>query len=93
MTCEDEDYSAVLEFLRTDEYKIRNILIKDIQLSTDYAGSFNKEVIHYLITNEGFRMQGHVDRAVLDNADQVGNNCLTYIHGICGWSENTLYDL
>ena len=39
VTCEDEDYSAVLEFLRTDEYKIRNILIKDIQLSTDYAGS------------------------------------------------------
>ena len=85
VTCEDEDYSAVLEFLRTDEYKIRNILIKDIQLSTDYAGSFNKEeVIHYLITNEGFRMQGHADRVVLDNTDQVGNNCLTYIESVDG---------
>ena len=60
VSCASEEYSAVLEFLRTDEYKIPNILIKDIQLSTDYAGSFNKEeVIHYLITNEGFRMQGH----------------------------------
>ena len=32
VSCVSEDYSAVLEFLRTDEYKIRNILIKDIQL-------------------------------------------------------------
>ena len=75
-----EEYSAVLEFLRTDEYKTRNILIKDIQLSTDFAGSFNKEeVIHYLMTNKGFRMQGHADRTILDNTDQVGNNCFTYM--------------
>ena len=32
VSCASEEYSAVLEFLRTDEYKIRNILIKDIQL-------------------------------------------------------------
>ena len=80
VSCASEEYSTVLEFLRTDEYKIRNILIKDIQLSTDYAGSFNKEeVIHYLLTNEGFRMQGHADRTILDNTDQVGNNCRTYM--------------
>ena len=61
------------------------MLIKDIQLSTDYAGSFNKEeVIHYLITNEGFRMQGHADRVVLDNTDQVGNNCFTYMESVDG---------
>ena len=83
VSCASEEYSAVLEFLRTDEYKIRNILIKDIQLSTDYAGSFNKEeVIHYLMTNEGFRMQGHADRTILDNTEQVGNNCLTYMESL-----------
>ena len=85
VSCASEEYSAVLEFLRTDEYKIRNILIKDIQISTDYAGSFNKEeVIHYLMTNEGFRMQGHADRTILDNTDQVGNNCLTYMEFLDG---------
>ena len=85
VSCASEEYSAVLEFLTTDEYKIRNILIKDIQLSTDYAGSFNKEeVIHYLMTNEGFRMQGHADRTILDNTDQVGNNCLTYMESLDG---------
>ena len=85
VSCASEEYSAVLEFLRTDEYKIRNILIKDIQFSTDYAGSFNKEeVIHYLMTNEGFRMQGQADRVVLDNTDQVGNSCLTYMESLDG---------
>ena len=83
VSCASEEYSAVLEFLRTDEYKIRNILIKDIQLSTDYAGSFNKEeVIHYLMTNEGFRMQRHADRTILDNTEQVSNNCLTYMESL-----------
>ena len=59
-------------------------MIKDIQLSTDHAGSFNKEVIHYLMTNEGFCMQGHADRTILDNTDQVGNNCLTYMESLDG---------
>ena len=78
-------FSAVLEFLKTDEYKTRNILIKDSQSSTDYAGSFNKEeVIHYLMTNEGFRMQGHADGTILDNTDQVGKNCLTYMESLDG---------
>ena len=92
VSCASEEYSAVLEFLRTDECKIRNILIKDIQLSTDYAGSFNKEeAIHYLMTIEkGFRMQGRADRTILDNTDQVE---LSYIHGISGWSDNMLYNL
>ena len=85
VTCADEHCPAVLEFLRIDEYKIRKILIKDIHLSTDYAGSFNKEeIIHYLITNEGFRMQVHADRAVLDNTDQFINNCLTYMETVQG---------
>ena len=29
-----------------------------------------------------FRMQGHADKAVLDNTDQVGNNCRTYMESV-----------
>ena len=29
-------------------------------------------------------MQGHADRAVFDNTDQVGNNCLTYMESVDG---------
>ena len=38
----DKEYSDVLKFLRTDEYKIRNIFLKVIDLTTDYAGSLTK---------------------------------------------------
>ena len=46
----------------------------------DYSGSFDKEdVIRFLTCNKGFRIQGDradEDRTILDNNDQVGNNCL-----------------
>ena len=29
-------------------------------------------------------MRGHEDRVVLDNTDQVGNNCLTYMESVDG---------
>ena len=59
ISCADEEYSHVLEFLRTDEYRIRNIFLKDIDVTKDYSGSFDKdEVIHHLTTIKGFRMQG-----------------------------------
>ena len=54
----------------------------------DYAGSFDKdEVIQHLTTKKGFRVQGNakdVNRTILDNADQVGNNCLTYMETVDG---------
>ena len=78
----------MLEFLRTDEYRIRNIFLKDIDVTMDYSGSFDKdEVIHHLTTIKGFRMQGcatDADRTILDNTDQVGNNCLTYMETVQG---------
>ena len=54
----------------------------------DYSGSFdNEEVIHHLTTKEGFRMQGatkDAERTILDNTDQVGNNCLRYMETVRG---------
>ena len=94
VSCANEDYSTVLEFLRTEEYKIRNIFIKDIEIFLDYAGSFDrKEVIHHLITTEGFCMQEHADRTILDNTEHVGNNCLTYIESVDGLTTRcTIYN-
>ena len=54
----------------------------------DYAGSFDKdEVIQHLTTKKGFRVQGSAkdaNRTILDNTDQVGNNCLTYMETVDG---------
>ena len=47
ISCADEEYSKVLEFLRTDEYRIMNIFSKDIDVTMDYSGSFDKEVINH----------------------------------------------
>ena len=80
--------SNVVEFLRTDEYRIRNIFLKDIDVTMDCSRSFDKdEIIHHLTTKEGFRMQGgtkEAERTILDNTDQVGNNCLTYMETVQG---------
>ena len=82
----EQEYSNVLSFLRTDEYRIRNILLKRIDVTMDYSGSFDKEeVVHHLTTKKGFRMQGcriHTDGTILDNTDQVGNNYLTYMETV-----------
>ena len=88
VACADNEYSDVLKFLRNDEYKIRNIFLKDIDVTMDYAGSFDKdEVIQHLTTKKGFRVQGSAkdaNRTILDNTDQVGNNCLTYMETVDG---------
>ena len=88
VACADKEYSDALKFLRTDEYKIRNIFLKDIDVTMDYAGSFDKdEVIQHLTTKKGFRVQGSANdanRTILDNTDQVGNNCLTYMETVDG---------
>ena len=86
VACADKEYSDVLKFLRTDEYKIRNIFLKDIDVTMDYAGSIDKdEVIQHLTTKKGFRVQGSANDAnktILDNTEQVDNNCLTYMETV-----------
>ena len=53
----------------------------------DCAGSLTDEAILHLTTKKGFRVQGSAkdaNRTILDNADQVGNNCLTYMETVNG---------
>ena len=68
------DYESVLQFLRTKEYGKRGVFLKDIDITMGYAGSFNREVIHYMVTNHDFRCQGAVEdttKTILDNSDKV----------------------
>ena len=69
-----------------DEHRIKNIFLKDMDVTMDYSGSFDKdEVIHHVRTKKGFRMQGctiDAQRKIRDNTDQVGNNWLTYMETV-----------
>ena len=88
----DEQYPKVLDVLRSDEYKIRNIFLKDIDVTMNYAGNFAKdEIVNFLTSHKGFRIQGSylsTDRTILDNSDQVGENFLT-----CGRCYHPLQNL
>ena len=79
-----------MQFLRTQEYVERGLFLKDIDITIDFAGSFDREeAIDYMVTNHEFRCQGAVEDAaktVLDNSDKVGQNCLTYMEKINGMS-------
>ena len=88
IACMDENYSDVLTFIRSGEYCFKKIYLKDIDITMDYSGSFNREeVIQHMVNNEGFRIQGDDEsatRTIIDNINKVGNNCLTYMETIMG---------
>ena len=90
IACANVDYETVLQFLRTKEYWERGLFLKDIDVTMDYAGSFDREeVIDYMVTNHDFLCQGAVENAtktILDNSHKVGQNCLTYMETINGMS-------
>ena len=59
IACANADYETVLQFLRTKEYWDRGLFLKDIDVTMDYAGSFDREeVIDYMVINHDFRYQG-----------------------------------
>ena len=90
IACAEVDYGKVLQFLRTKEYIDRGIFLKDIDITMDYAGSFDREeVVNYMVTNHDFRCEGTIENAtktILDNSDKVGHNCLTYMETVNGMS-------
>ena len=52
IACANVEYGTVLQFLRTQEYVERGLFLKDIDVTMDYAGSFDREeVIDYMVTN------------------------------------------
>ena len=93
IACPNIDYFTVMEFLREEEYKGYGFFLKDVDITKDYAGSFDKyEVVDQLTSMEGFREQGSVNngeeypRTIIDNDAMVGKNCLSWMEKIEGFT-------
>ena len=76
--CANVVYETVLQFPRTKEYWERGLFLKDIDITMDYAVSFDREeVIDCMVTNHDFRCQGAVEnstKTILNNSDTIGQN-------------------
>ena len=93
IACPNVDYLNVMEFLREEEYKGYGFILKDVDITKDYAGSFDKyEVVDQLTSMEGFREQGSFNngeeypRTIIDNDAMVGKNCLSWMEQIEGFT-------
>ena len=90
VACPNVEYETVMKFIRQEDYKRVGFYLKDIDITMDYVGSFDKyELIEYLTRNEGFRQESdgeHADRVIVDNDTKVGRNCLTFMETIGGFT-------
>ena len=88
VACSDEHYDDVLQFLRSKTYNERGLFLKDIDVTMDYSGSFNRDdVVTSMVDNYGFREQGSDqcgERTIVDNVTKVGDNCLSYMETVNG---------
>ena len=79
-----------MKFIRKADYNTVGYFLKDIDITMDYVGSFDKyELVEYLTTYEGFREEGDgdkADRVIVDNDSMVGRNCLTFMETIDGFT-------
>lgn len=59
----DLDLNEVVRFLKSAVLSNAGIFLNDMDITMDFAGSFDRdEVCRYLITEEGFRLQGDVEQ-------------------------------
>ena len=91
IACPNMDYATVMKFLRNVDYNDYGFFLKYVDVTIDYAGSFDKyECINHLTSFENFREQGSMQngeeypRTVVDNDKEVGNNCLTWMEEVDG---------
>ena len=88
IACPNLAYNDVMDFIRNVDYNGIGFFLKDIDVTIDYAGSFDKyEVIDHLTAKEGFREQGTEGdalRTIVNNDSMVGKNCLTFMETIDG---------
>ena len=65
IACPNLEYKTVINFIRNAPYKAAGMFIKDIDVTLDYAGSFDKyKVMDHLTTNEGFWEEGTFEEAL-----------------------------
>ena len=93
IACPNNDYGLVMNFLREIDYNKYGFFLKDIDITMDYSGSFDKyKCIDHLTTLEDFREQGSIKngeqypRTIVDNDTEVGKNCLTWMEKIDGYT-------
>ena len=83
VACPNVEYAKAINFLRTADLATIGMVVKDFDVTMDYAGSFDKaEVIDHLVTKLGFSVQGqkcNTLQTIVDNDASVGRNCLTYM--------------
>ena len=79
IACPNVNYSTVMEFLRKVDYNGYGFFLNDVDVTIDYAGSFDKyKCIDHLTTFKDFREQGSLHkgeeypRTVVDNYGEVG---------------------
>jgi len=91
IACPNMDYSRVMDFLRKVDYNGYGFYLKDVDITLDYCGSFDKYmVIDHLTSFEDFREQGSAGngeeypRTIIDNDFTVGKNCLTWMENVDG---------
>ena len=64
IACADEEYENVLTFVRALEYEKEGLFLKDIDVTMDYAGSFDKEEVAIsLVEHRGFQQAASRDEA------------------------------
>jgi hypothetical protein len=80
-----------MDFLRKVDYNGYGFYLKDVDITLDYSGSFDKyKVIDHLTSFEDFREQGSINngeeypRTIIDNDTMVGKNCLTWMENVDG---------
>jgi hypothetical protein len=101
IACHNIDYLTVVEFLREEEYKGYGFFLKDLDITKDYAGSFDKyEEVDQLTSMDGFREQGSFKNGeeypptIINNDAMVGNNCLCWMEKIYGFTtRQKMYNL
>ena len=75
-----------MQFIRSDCYRVIGMVIKDVDFTVDYSGSFDKkEVVDFLVKHRNFREQRSEEespRTIVNNDKMVGRNCLTYMETI-----------
>ena len=91
IACPNVDYSKVMNFLRNVDYNGYGYFLKDVDITMDYGGSFDKyKVIEYLTAFQDFKEQGSLKngekypRTIIDNDTLVGKNCLTWMENVGG---------
>ena len=90
IACPNIEYMAVMKFIREADYNRVGYFLKDIDITMDYVGTFDKyELVEYLTKEEGFREEGdggEADRVIVDNDYKVGRNCLTFTETLGGFT-------